>query len=163
MPPSEDHGIKIRRRYLSEQGKPLAASRVQTGDLILVELVIESASAQQNLVVEDLLPAGLEIENPRLKTTTTRADQAADPRPEMDDTRIDVRDDRMIFYGDLPSGGVARHVYAARAVVPGLFILPPSRVESMYDPAINSLWSPGGTFEVQPVQRGTLVEIPAGE
>jgi uncharacterized protein YfaS (alpha-2-macroglobulin family) len=81
----------------------------------------------------------------------------------MNDTRIDVRDDRMIFYGDLPSGGVARHVYAVRAVVPGNFVLPPARVESMYDPAINSLWSPGGTLDVQPVQRGTLVEIPAGE
>jgi uncharacterized protein YfaS (alpha-2-macroglobulin family) len=163
MPPSQDHGIKIRRRYLNEQGKLLASSRVQTGDLILVELIIESASAQQNLVVEDLLPAGLEIENPRLKTTTTHTDQKPDARPEMNDTRIDVRDDRMIFYGDLPSGGVARHVYAVRAVVPGNFVLPPARVESMYDPAINSLWSPGGTLDVQPVQRGTLVEIPAGE
>jgi uncharacterized protein YfaS (alpha-2-macroglobulin family) len=116
-------------------------------------------------VVEDLLPAGLEVENPRLKTTAARgkADAAPDARPEMAETRVDVRDDRMIFYGSLPSAGVARHVYAARAVVPGSFVLPPVRVESMYEPEVNSLWGPGGTFEVRRLQGGTVVEVPAGE
>jgi uncharacterized protein YfaS (alpha-2-macroglobulin family) len=165
MPPSADHGIKIRRRYLDEKGKPLASNEVQSGDLILVEITIESASPLRNLVVEDLLPAGLEVENPRLKTTSPRDGQdiRPDPRQEMAGTRVDVRDDRMIFYGDLTSAGVARHVYATRAVVPGRFALPPVRVESMYEPEINSLWGPGGTFEVRRLQGGTLVEIPAGE
>jgi uncharacterized protein YfaS (alpha-2-macroglobulin family) len=165
MPPNADHGVKIRRRYLDEKGKPLASNEVQSGDLVLVEITIESASPRRNLVVEDLLPAGLEVENPRLKTTSPRGNRDAptDPRQEMADTRVDVRDDRMIFYGSLPAAGVARHVYAVRAVVPGSFVIPPVRVESMYEPEVNSLWGPGGTIQVRRLQNGTLVEVPAGE
>jgi uncharacterized protein YfaS (alpha-2-macroglobulin family) len=165
IPPGADHGIKVRRRYLDEKGKPLPSGIVQSGDLLLVEITIESASPQRNLVVEDLLPAGLEVENPRLKTTAPRdrGDTPVDSRQEMAHTRVDVRDDRKIFYGDLDATGVARHVYAARAVVPGRFVVPPVRVESMYEPEINSLWSPGGSLEVRRLQGGTIVEAPAGE
>jgi uncharacterized protein YfaS (alpha-2-macroglobulin family) len=167
IPPSEDHGVTIRRRYLNEQGKPLQANQVQTGDLIFVELTIESSHALQNLVVEDLLPAGLEIENPRLQTTATharkKAAQAPDLHSELYQARLDVRDDRMIIFGHLPENGLARHTYAARAVVPGVFALPPARVESMYDAGVRSLWGPGGRFEVKPLESKAIVDLPRGE
>jgi uncharacterized protein YfaS (alpha-2-macroglobulin family) len=168
IPANEDHGITIRRRYLDERGKPLAGNQVQSGDLILVELTVESASAQENLVVEDLLPAGLEIENSRLETTARHAkkkneDRTPDLHEELNQARLDVRDDRMIIFGHLPANGLARHTYAARAVVPGVFALPPARVESMYDPGIGSLWGPGGTFEVRPLETKAIVDLPRGE
>lgn len=167
IPANEDHGLTIRRRYLDEHGKPLQANRVQTSDLILVELTIESSQALQNLVVEDLLPAGLEIENSRLEGTAMHAKHKVALAPnlhqELYQARLDVRDDRMIIFGHLPENGLARHTYAARAVVPGTFALPPARVESMYDAGTSSLWGPGGTFEVRPLESKTIVDLPRGE
>jgi uncharacterized protein YfaS (alpha-2-macroglobulin family) len=82
----------------------------------------------------------------------------------MGDARLDVRDDRMILFGHLPISGRARHVYAARAVVPGTFVLPPVRAECMYDPGTCSLWGPGGTFDVTTVEETkSIVGVPAGE
>lgn len=167
IPANEDHGITIRRRYLDEHGKPLAGNRVQTGDLILVELTIESTQSLQNLVIEDLLPAGLEIENSRLEGSATHAKHkvmlAPDLHQELYQARLDIRDDRMIIFGHLPENGLARHTYAARAVVPGTFALPPARVESMYDAGTSSLWGPGGTFEVKPLETKSIVDLPRGE
>ena len=79
------------------------------------------------------------------------------------DARLDVRDDRMILFGNLAENGLARHVYAARAVVPGTFVVPPVRVECMYDPGTSSLWGPGGTLEVKRAESRTIVGVPGGE
>ncbi|MDB5320668.1 MAG: alpha-2-macroglobulin domain protein, partial [Phycisphaerales bacterium] len=168
IPPNEDHGIKVRRRYLDEHGKPLQSNKLQSGDLVLVELTVEASAAQRNLVIEDLLPAGLEIENSRLETTASLATGNAkrsskDVRDELREARLDVRDDRMIVFGHLAENGLARHVYAARAVVPGTFVLPPVRVECMYDPGTSSLWGPGGTLEVKRAESRTIVGVPGGD
>jgi uncharacterized protein YfaS (alpha-2-macroglobulin family) len=168
IPPNEDHGIKVRRRYLDEQGKPLQSNKVQSGDLVLVELTVEASGAQRNLVIEDLLPAGLEIENSRLETTASLATEIAkrqskDVREELREVRLDVRDDRMILFGHLAANRLARHVYTTRAVVPGTFVVPPVRVECMYDPGTSSLWGPGGTLEVKRAESRGIVGVPGGD
>jgi uncharacterized protein YfaS (alpha-2-macroglobulin family) len=168
IPSNEDHGIKVRRRYLDEHRKPLEANRVQSGDLVLVEITVEASAPQRNLVIEDLLPAGLEIENSRLETTASLAlgnakRASKDVREELRDARLDVRDDRMVVFGHLAEKGVARHLYAARAVVPGTFVVPPVRVECMYDPGTSSLWGPGGTLEVKRAESGSIVGVPGEE
>jgi uncharacterized protein YfaS (alpha-2-macroglobulin family) len=69
----------------------------------------------------------------------------------------------MILFGHLAANGLARHVYTARAVVPGAFVVPPVRVESMYDPGTSSLWGPGGIIEVKRAETRTIVGVPSGE
>jgi uncharacterized protein YfaS (alpha-2-macroglobulin family) len=96
IPANHDEGIKVRRRYLDEHGKPLQSNQVLSGDLVMVELTVESPAAQRNLVIEDLLPAGLEIENARLETTASLAAETSkrhskDLREELQDLRTDVR------------------------------------------------------------------------
>ena len=65
-----DNGMQVRRRYLDRHGKPLAGGVVRSGDLVQVELTVSSPTVLENLVVEDLLPGGLEVENPRLERVT---------------------------------------------------------------------------------------------
>src|SRR5207248_3116929 len=101
-PADADNGLKIRRRFLDERGKPLARNLVHSGELVQVELTLESSSTLSNLVVEDLLPAGLEIENPRLETSAKdTTNSASDKSPILQIARVDMRDDRMIVIGDL--------------------------------------------------------------
>ena len=71
-PADSDEGLKIRRSYSSLAAattQPTTTSALQTlhrGDIVEVQITIESATSLSNVVIEDLLPAGLEIENPRL-------------------------------------------------------------------------------------------------
>jgi uncharacterized protein YfaS (alpha-2-macroglobulin family) len=66
-----------------------------------------------------------------------------------------VRDDRLIAMGDLRSngrGGWELHLsYLARAVTPGIYVVPPLRAECMYDIAINGI-AGTGTVTVLPAK-----------
>jgi uncharacterized protein YfaS (alpha-2-macroglobulin family) len=90
--------------------------------------------------VQVLLPAGLEVENPRLKTTETLPwVQDAD----LDPAYLDLRDDQVLLFTDLPEN-VWRNGYALlRAVTPGRFGLPPLHAEAMYNPAIRASGAQG--------------------
>ncbi|HET6248719.1 MAG TPA: MG2 domain-containing protein [Tepidisphaeraceae bacterium] len=169
-PASADNGMTIRRRYLDEHGKPLEAMQVRSGDLVQVELKIQAASALDNLVIEDLLPAGLEIENPRLlgnaagvpvapHARAARVNEDGDNAPAFASVRADMRDDRLILVGHLTQAGTGTYLYTARAVTAGKYVLPPVKGECMYDSGVNSL-SGAGTFEVLPA--GALKVARAG-
>ncbi len=55
---------------LDRDGKEVDLAAVHQGDLLVMKTRVRStAGAVQNVVIEDLLPSGLEVENPRLKTT----------------------------------------------------------------------------------------------
>jgi hypothetical protein len=159
--PAADNGMTIRRRLLDEKGKPLAANRVRSGDLVQVELSIASSSPLEYIAIDDLLPAGLEIENPRLLTTAT--DAVEQPKEgqsgnRFQDSRVDMRDDRLVVIGHLTSAGTGTFVYTARAVTPGKFVLPPAHAECMYDSGTNSL-TEGGTFEVLSSQAARIANV----
>jgi hypothetical protein len=132
--------------------------RVRSGDLVQIELTIQSATSLEHVVVEDLLPAGLEIENPRLvgnaADMVNHADQ--DQFQAFAVARSDMRDDRLILVGDLTRPGSGKYLYTARAITAGHFVLPPVKGECMYDLGTNSLWG-AGTLEVLPAERRKAV------
>ena len=61
--------------------------------------------------------------------------------------RMDARDDRMVMIGSMPAA-TACCTYLARAVTPGVYVLPPVRVEAMYDINTNAISGAGGRFTV---------------
>ena len=67
--PTSD-GIEVSRELLTRDGKPLDPTGVKQGDLLVcVTKVGVDERPLDNVVVQNLIPAGLEVENPRLKTT----------------------------------------------------------------------------------------------
>jgi len=63
-------GIKVKRTYKDSRGRVLDPARpFQQGQLVVVDVTVEAERSLRNLVIEDLLPAGLEVENPNLKTS----------------------------------------------------------------------------------------------
>ena len=122
--------LQVRRRYLSKDGEDLARQFVH-GDLIVAEITVKALTANlENVVVVDMLPTGFEIENPRLES---RAGipwlKAQDFKPDY----LDIRDDRLIFFGTFPRQRERKFYYALRAVTQGEFTLPPIAAEAMYD------------------------------
>jgi uncharacterized protein YfaS (alpha-2-macroglobulin family) len=56
---------------------------------------------------------------------------------------MDIRDDRLIMYGDFRHGRKEVFYYGLRVVTQGEFILPPVRAEAMYAPMKASVASSG--------------------
>ena len=123
--------LQVRRRYFNKDGEELTGTFVH-GDLIVSEITVKALTANlENVVVVDMLPTGFEIENPRLES---RAGipwlKAQGFKPDY----IDIRDDRLIFFGTFPRQRERKFYYALRAVTQGEFTLPPIAAEAMYDP-----------------------------
>ena len=134
-------GLKVRREFLDEQGNALKEPGCVAGDRLTVRLTVDTGGAElDNVVVCDLLPAGLEVENP------------AAPPAELKNAHDwvasrDVRDDRVLLFSRGMSG-VRQYFYTVRAVTPGRFVLPALTAEAMYDPDVRSCRG-RGEFEVR--------------
>jgi len=180
-PANADHGMKIRREYRNADGAAVGDHALHSGELVQVVLTIESTTPLENVVIDDLLPAGLEIENPDLASSAdadvsvhveptrrhrlttfyrhhlrpfgddTVADGNVAAVPTFNTHRRQVRDDRMVLMGELSMTGSAEISYLARAVTPGTFVVPPVQAECMYDNGINSIYRGGTTLVVLPV------------
>ncbi|MEM1203629.1 MAG: MG2 domain-containing protein [Acidobacteriota bacterium] len=129
-------GLRLARRYLDLTGQPVEPSDLELGQLVYVELTLTNTSGARvaNVALVDRIPAGFEIENPRLGR-----DGGV---PWLDASRLwkadhmDLRDDRLEAFGHLESGQARQVVYTARAVTAGTFAVPAVEAEAMYEPRI---------------------------
>ena len=140
----KDSGMQVKRSFLTRDGKPLDAKSIKQGDVIVVEVALDAPLAYKNVVVEDLLPACFEIENPRI-ATAEKIDWIQ--KDLLEATHVDMRDDRLIIFTDLTGEGKQYYRYVVRAVTRGRFILPAINAYCMYDPSIISI-SGQGSIEV---------------
>jgi uncharacterized protein YfaS (alpha-2-macroglobulin family) len=157
MPASADNALKVRRVYLTEEDKPLETASLVSGTAVKVRITVDAPTDLSNVVIEDLVPAGLEVENPRLRTTQ-KSDGDTPPQPvvrTISPQRLDVRDDRVVVVCGVPAGS-STFTYLARAVTPGEYVVPPVRGECMYDPAINSLSGGGSRMMVVAFEKNAL-------
>ncbi len=134
-------GIVLQRQYLNADGQPLNLDSVQVGAQIICKI---TATAKDqilyNVCINDLLPAGLEIENPRLQTTPRLAWLPANKGSIQNQ---DMRDDRFLLFATLTPGQTLEFHYSLRAVSTGAFTIPPIAAECMYNPLIAASASSG--------------------
>ncbi len=137
--------LQVRRRYFNKDGESLTGTFVH-GDLIVAEITVKALTANlENVVVVDMLPTGFEIENPRLES---RAGIPWLKTQGFKPDYIDIRDDRLIFFGTFPRQRERKFYYALRAVTQGEFTLPPIAAEAMYDPTKSAVT---GSMSIQVV------------
>ena len=139
----EDAGLRVRRQYLNRNGQ--AISTFRQNDLIVVKISLVSANGTpvENVVVTDLLPAGFEIENPRL---TEERNMAWIKKPTTPNY-FDIRDDRINYY--TTANGVEKtFYYMVRAVTKGTFTLGPVSADAMYSADYRS-YNGGGKLRVE--------------
>ena len=122
--------LQVRRRYFNKDGEERTGTFTH-GELLIAEVNVKALTANlENVVVVDMLPTGFEIENPRLESRAGISWlKAQDFKPDY----IDIRDDRLIFFGTFPRQRERKFYYAVRAVTQGEFTLPPIVAEAMYD------------------------------
>jgi alpha-2-macroglobulin len=127
----EDRNLQVRREHLDRSGKAVDLRHVRQNSLIVVKLsVTAGVDLLENVAISDLLPAGFEIDNPRITETTTYPFTAQQTTPRS----MDIRDDRINLYTGF-AGGKRHQVfyYVVRAVTAGTFQYPPVVAEAMYD------------------------------
>jgi alpha-2-macroglobulin len=134
--PAAEKGFKIERKYFTLAGKPADPSKVKQNERFAVVLKITEPTPQfGRLIVADYLPAGFEIDNPRLVSsgdtgTLAWIEDAQEP------VNSEFRDDRFSAAFERKSGdqSVFTVAYVVRAVSPGRYVHPQAYVEDMYRP-----------------------------
>ena len=150
----EDSGFSIRRVLYTADGKtPADPKALKQGELYQVALRLRSNRTIENLVITDLLHAGLEIVDPNLKGTTHLGPGEKNSY-RMRTDHVERRDDRILVFAHLTGfvhtrWGVCEYRYAVRAVTAGEFVLPAAEAACMYDPGLYSVHG-RGMVRVQP-------------
>jgi alpha-2-macroglobulin len=104
-----------------------SGDRVKSGDLILVELMIESKNDYAFLAFEDPKPAGMEPV--ALKSGTTYGEAVAN---------LELRNEKVVFFLSALNQGKLKLDYRLRAEIPGVFHAMPAVGFGMYAPELSS-------------------------
>jgi hypothetical protein len=155
-PPAGGENLRIHRDYLGMDGRPLNLSALESGELVLVHIVVEAEARVPDALVVDLLPAGLELENQNLAQSAASLEDASsavkDWQERMQRAQIkhqEFRDDRYVAALDVDRYEASHLLYLARAVTPGSYRVPPPQVESMYRPNWQALGEAPGMLVVK--------------
>jgi len=134
--PAAERGFKIERSYHTLDGEPADPAKARQNQRFVVVLKMTEPQPQfGRVIVADYLPAGFEIDNPRLVSSGETGTlgwiaDAAEP------VHSEFRDDRFTaaFERKQDSAPVFTVAYVVRAVSPGRYVLPQAIVEDMYRP-----------------------------
>jgi uncharacterized protein YfaS (alpha-2-macroglobulin family) len=135
---------------------------IRVGDMVKVTVGLESKRRPlEYVVLDDPLPAGLVAVNSALATEERPPEESGADEEDYWGYRLEdgtmrfvpnffeIRDDRVLAFRDYLWSGAFGYSYYARAVCAGEFVVPPARVQLMYDPAVEG-FSPVGTLRVEP-------------
>ena len=122
--------------------------------MVLVAIRVYSERRSPDLLVVDLLPAGLELENQNLSHAIKLDSIIFDGKPASEwQKKINIlhqefRDDRYVAAIDVGYRGTSYLFYLARAVTPGKYLVPAPLVENMYQPDKNAVGDTLDTIEI---------------
>jgi uncharacterized protein YfaS (alpha-2-macroglobulin family) len=126
----------LERNFYTLNGEPADVSKAKQNDRFVVVLTITEPKVEfARVALTDYVPAGFEIDNPRLVSsgdtgTLDWIEHAGSP------VHTEFRDDRFTaaFERRKDDPSVYSVAYIVRAVSPGSYVLPQAVVEDMYRP-----------------------------
>ena len=150
--PAGGEGFAISRAYYTLDGEEVSVSEVEQNQRYVVVLTVNESNAwASRILVQDLLPAGFEIDNPSLVDSAQLTNfewigqvQAA---------HTEFRNDRFVAAFDRGEGDNREFslAYVVRAVTPGTYDHPAASVEDMYRPQLSARTATG-RMQVQEAQ-----------
>jgi uncharacterized protein YfaS (alpha-2-macroglobulin family) len=169
----EDHGFFVQRlMHVPEPDELRAADpplpktsslRAAAGDLVVVDLLVESAEPRDQVVIDDPLAGGLEAVSFDLETSSKleTVDDVGTERVSRhrglggygsafalpDQVHREVHDDRVLTFARHLDPGMYHFRYLVRATTLGHFVVPPAEIHCMYAPEASGRTS-ASTFDV---------------
>ncbi len=152
--PAAERGFRIARSYRTLDGKPIDPSKVTQNERMVV--VLRANPTEQvagRLLLVDFLPAGFEIDNPRL-VAGGETGSLKWIGPTTETAHSEFRDDRFVaaFNRREDEKNAITVAYIVRAVSPGKYAHPPAIIEDMYRPD-RFARTEAGAVEVVPASR----------
>ncbi|HUK06600.1 MAG TPA: alpha-2-macroglobulin [Stellaceae bacterium] len=153
--PPESKGATMERTFFTLDGKPADIAHLKQNDRIIVSISGRiSDNRHHEMVLRDLLPAGLEIEA-AIPATDDNSNNTSPYAflPKQRFTHLtEARDDRFVtsfvvlgegdyYYwitDDRDDDNTFAFAYIARAVTPGSYVLPAAYIEDMYRPGVRA-------------------------
>ena len=127
------YGYRITREYFTMEGAPVVGPQLSTGDRLVTVLTVTPAeNGESRLMINDPLPAGLEIDNPNLIRTGDI--RGLDWLRTANTQHEEFRSDRFLAAVDWRKAEPFRLAYIVRATLPGRYHHPAASVEDMYRP-----------------------------
>ncbi|RKY95155.1 MAG: hypothetical protein DRQ01_00525 [Ignavibacteriae bacterium] len=138
----EDSYVQIRRTYFGyKTGRKIFDNKFYQGELIVCKIELTGFGRDaDNIIISDLIPAGFEIENPRLNPAT---ELTWVPKNPLRVDYMDIRDDRLLLFTKLNSNKTNEFYYLLRVVNQGTYQLPVIGAEAMYDQEYHSYHGAG--------------------
>jgi uncharacterized protein YfaS (alpha-2-macroglobulin family) len=152
---SVNRGFAVSHTYtlLGRGSTPITSAKL--GDTIVVTMTVIAPADRSYVTIEDLLPAGLEAIDARLKTADPSLQAKIDVERGTAAKRnaggymapwlswyyspwqqVDTRDDRTVLKADRLPRGVHEYTYFARATTTGEFFVAPAHAEETYFPEV---------------------------
>ncbi|MCX7882380.1 MAG: MG2 domain-containing protein [Brevinematales bacterium] len=138
-PENVSQGFVLEKAYLD----PTTGKKVdgmERGKDYLVRITVSTPSTRYMVVVDDALPAGLEVVNLSFATEAYHPYEEQVKRTEMASwwgggfSHKEIYKDRVFYCADVLYPGKYTITYLVRATLPGTFSLSPCHVEEMYTP-----------------------------
>lgn len=133
-------GIGLVRTLFDESGAAHDGTSFTQADSYVIGIELNCDRPVKNVVIADLIPAGFEIQNPRLDAD---AIPSAAFKDRIAPSYLEVRDDRLVAAFDSIDAGKRNLYYIVRAVTPGHFRYPAVTGEGMYDASVRGRGIPG--------------------
>lgn len=125
--------VTVERTLYNQSGSKISANSILRGERIFVKLKVkfkDGLKELDNLAISEMIPAGWEIENPRLSNSAKPTWIGNIDEPYY----ADFRDDRVNIFANVK--GSAEFYYVARAVSAGKFLFGPLTSVGMYNPDV---------------------------
>lgn len=147
-----EQGIVVVREFVNGKGKILPAGSIDENTEVWVRLIIVAPEERHFVVIEDVLPAGLESVNESLKNVSVLNTERPDVKEKGNQLLYfehkEYHDDRTTLFANHLPPGVYELTYRARATTPGRYHHPPAQAYQMYVPDVSG-HSEGGWLEVK--------------
>lgn len=150
----EDSFMGVRREYYDYRTKErIVNGSFYQGELIVCKIILAGKErSAENIVITDMIPAGFEIENPRLNSSTELNWVAKNA---LNIQYMDIRDDRLLLFTNLESRSSKEFLYMLRVVNQGRYNLPPIAAEAMYNPEFHS-YNGAKSVKIWPMPSGRI-------
>jgi len=142
--PAGGDGFTIQRRYYTLEGEEVSVAEVKQNERYVVALTVNELNAwPSRVLVTDLLPAGFEIDNPRIMGSAELKN--FDWLGNVSYAHSEYRDDRFVAAFNRTGRGDREFsfAYVVRAVSPGNYAHPAASVEDMYRPELSARTATG--------------------
>ncbi|MEZ4502361.1 MAG: Ig-like domain-containing protein [Dehalococcoidia bacterium] len=152
---ARNRGFAVSHEYSLLDAPETRIDGAPAGEIVRVRVTVVTDASRKFVVVEDLMPAGLEPIDPVLNITPIEVRQQleAERREAFEGEapdyfapwfpwyfnpwdHVDTRDDRVVLYSDSLPAGVHEFIYYARATTPGDYFVAPAHAEESFFPEV---------------------------